>query len=163
MEFSIRLSDGRLVGQPDFSVRNGTLPFSAQRRRDCALAYDLCPPSQGYTLVLVKNGRLLAQMFNVREMSKACAIAGGELAAYYRRRRWPLPDTGVVAAMRPFPDRGFQQLASCGVDTIFAPERLRRAAPRSEESYIDEWLGRRPGRPDGEYRRIFVVEPYIAA
>ncbi len=163
MYLDIRFANGVPVDTPPLEFHNPELVLDATRRRGIATTWKHRGVPSGKTVVLARDSRVVAIAHHAATWEEAIAYAKRQMFDLYARRRWPLPTSGVVTLMRPFPHRApLPQIAEAGVDTIFSPERLPGNEWPNEQSVIDEWVGRVPHDSAHVERRAFVLGPWRA-
>ena len=126
-------------------------PISGQARADLELAYAHIYRMPKYSVVLAKNGRVVAEAVGTIDELTACRYAAKLLELFYRRRGWIRPWQTVVAVVN-FPLLwGDVDLMAAGVDVVLMLERPPavvyddegRPYPGKEQEIVDRWLAPR--------------------
>lgn len=153
---------GRLSLTPDLRIFGPTSLLTEQRGRDLALARSVLEENADIKLALAKNDRVIAEIYEGSGLYEACIQAAVSARLFYKRRHWPLPVRGVVAAMRPFPNVQLHVLPTGGVDTLYVSNGPVADDRLIEHWVIANWIGQQPGTLEFIHERLFIMDPYRA-
>lgn len=134
----VRLSSGKALALPDFSVVDEDRLVRRPQKRWAARGADICLAGGENALALVDNGRILAEVFNAPSLKEACALAKAQLEKSYGRI---LPKGGMVAVLNKVPEYELHLLERIGVDILCILNRARPDEDVSEQRFFNEWFG----------------------